>query len=183
MITDGIGKIFNDTCKETFGIKKPYTRKPMAKSTKPWFNYECKSARNIYHKTRRLYNRFKTDYYKNMLKIVSKTYKNVLSNNAKRFNAEKIKKLRNLKTRDPKEYGRLLNEDKQNKTSSVPINNFYQFFKTINDPLTTTTRGAEWNMQANMPLYEEINVPITEAEIVKQHTLLKTTNHQEMIIF
>ena len=35
MITDGIEKISNDTCKETFGIKKPYTRKPTAKSTKP----------------------------------------------------------------------------------------------------------------------------------------------------
>ena len=173
MITDGIENLFNDTCKETFGIKKPYTRKSTAKSTKPWFNYECKSARNIYHKTRRLYNRFKTDHYKNMLKIVSKTYKNVLSKNAKRFNAEKIEKLRNLKTRDPKEYWRLLNEEKQNKTSSVPINNFYQFFKTINDPPTTANRGAEWNMQANMPLNEEINVPINEAEIVKAAHSLK----------
>ena len=29
----------------------------------------------------RFYNRFKTDYYKNMLKVVRKTYKRILSKN------------------------------------------------------------------------------------------------------
>ena len=39
---------------------------------KPWFNRECKNARNIYHKIRRLYNKYKTNHFKNLLKLLVK---------------------------------------------------------------------------------------------------------------
>ena len=72
-----IESLFHSACSNTFGMTTP-KKTIVKKSNKPWFNAGCRSARNLYHKTRRPYNRFKTDYYKNMLKTVCKNYKQVI---------------------------------------------------------------------------------------------------------
>ena len=91
----GVGTLFEATAKETFGSinikkKKSKTIKP---HVKPWFNAECSRAHNMYHRSRRLYNKYKTDYYKNILKIVSKKYKKTLSFNNRQFTTEKSNEL------------------------------------------------------------------------------------------
>ena len=78
-IVQKIETLFTSNSKITFGVKKP--KPPKNKTNKQWFNTECKNARNIYHNTRKLYNKYKSEYYKNRLKIVSKEYKNIISQN------------------------------------------------------------------------------------------------------
>ena len=73
-----IGKLFNTCSKETFG-EVANTNSYHYNKIKPWFNGECFRARNLYHKCRRMYNKYKSSYYKNILKIVSKKYKTTLS--------------------------------------------------------------------------------------------------------
>ena len=62
-VTHEIENLFHSACKNTFGMCTTNESKEK-KSNKPWFNADCRSARNLYHKIRRLYNRSKSEYYK-----------------------------------------------------------------------------------------------------------------------
>ena len=73
--------LFTSNSKETFGVVSQKSYKNY--TNKKWFNAECRNARNRYHYTRKIYNK---------LKIVSKEYKNIISQNV-----EKIKKYKNWK--------------------------------------------------------------------------------------
>ena len=75
-----IGFLFNSTARNTFGTKYIRTDtkiKNRRSCFKPWFNTQCFQALNLYHKSRKMYNKYKTEYYKNILKIVSKKYENI----------------------------------------------------------------------------------------------------------
>ena len=77
-IVTGLSSLFKDCADKTFGQPKLKAKnKQHAKYSnfKPWFNIPCIRARNLYHKTRKMYSRYKSDYYKNMLKVVSTNYK------------------------------------------------------------------------------------------------------------
>ena len=57
-IVQDIGNLFQSTAEVTFG----HTLSQQAKSTstgKPWFNRECRRARNLFHYARRLYHNLK----------------------------------------------------------------------------------------------------------------------------
>ena len=75
-----IGNLFKTCSKDTFGEKKTVFPKFKDK-VKLWFYLDCRNARNLYHRCRRMYNKHKTNYYKNILKIVSKKYKRTLTKN------------------------------------------------------------------------------------------------------
>ncbi|MCW4346970.1 MAG: reverse transcriptase domain-containing protein [Candidatus Thiodiazotropha endolucinida] len=130
-IINDIGSLFIHCSKDTFGYKK---QKPESRYSKfkPWFNRECINARNLYHKVRKTYNQHKNEYYKNMLKNVSKKYKNTLKLHSDKYKIERIQKLRNLKSNNPKEYWRVINSEKKKNNVTAPLNDFYEFYKQIN---------------------------------------------------
>ena len=99
---------------------------------KKWFNAECRAARSTYHKTRKLYNKYKTTHYKLLLKTVSKEYKNKMSQNIRRYKNNRIEKLKNLKYAKPREFWKIINsiDEKNNKTA--PLQDLYNYFKNIN---------------------------------------------------
>ena len=66
-----IGSLFDSSCRETFGMQNAFTINKQS-GFKPWFNTQCTRARNIYHKARKAYNRYKTSYYKNIKKYEQK---------------------------------------------------------------------------------------------------------------
>ena len=72
-VVKDIETLFEYACVQTFGIRKVKSNKNK-RPNKPWFNFECRNARNSYNKIRKLYNIHKTEYYKTLLKTVSKTY-------------------------------------------------------------------------------------------------------------
>ena len=76
-IVNDMESMFESACIKTFGTRKAKSNK-YKKPNEPWFSFECRNARNSYHKARKLNNIHKTEYYKTLLKTVSKTYKNTL---------------------------------------------------------------------------------------------------------
>ena len=69
-----IGSLLSSRSKTTFGTKTFRTdqkskTKNKKSNFKPWFNGQCFQARNFYHKSRKMYNKYKTEYYKNILKL------------------------------------------------------------------------------------------------------------------
>ena len=53
-IVQDIGNLFQSTAEVTFGHTKPHQTKNTS-TGKPWFNRECRRARNLFHYARRLY--------------------------------------------------------------------------------------------------------------------------------
>ena len=103
-VVNDIGNIFKDSATISFGTIKRNFKKVKNKNERPWFNRECRVARNVYHNTRRLYNRYKSEHNKNLLKTVSKNYKRSISKSIKSYDNARINKLRDLRSSNPKEY-------------------------------------------------------------------------------
>ena len=161
-------------------MKKKKNSKTIKPHVKPWFNAECSRARNMYHRSRRLYNKYKTDYYKNILKIVSKKYKKTLSFNNRRFITEKSNELRSLKHKHPREYWKIINSHKKGSNSQASLDEFYQFFKSTNEVNLDEDTGQTNDTSDDLPdetinanVENEVNQPITESEILKCVKLLK----------
>ncbi|XP_053380331.1 uncharacterized protein LOC128548841 [Mercenaria mercenaria] len=178
-IVSDIGKLFNDCSKQSFGViqnrANTYRNNNRIENNFPWFDRSCHNARNIYHKTRKTYNKYKTQYFKDMLKSVSKQYKCALRKAKNDYNANRIHKLRNLKYADPKQYWNIINGKSTQNEKTAKLNDFYEYFKDLNENLIDTENSSDENMSetANVNNNEEINVPITEKEILDAVKTLK----------
>ena len=134
-----------------------------------------------------MYNKYKTDYYKDLLKIVSKNYKRTLYTQNKIFKANRVEKLRRLKTNNPKEYWKIINSDKKNEDSQASLEDLFNFYQHMNEKNTNdddddndgdddNENGDGKNMDDNdlqNLVNEEINQPITYEELSKAIKALK----------
>ena len=174
-IVSDITSIFSTCSKRTFGINSSKAGKNKVNNGKfPWFERSCHEMRDVYHKTRKAYNKYKTQYFKNLLKDISKRYKSTLNQAKNKYNIHKIEKIRKLKHADPRKYWKILNDKKEDTESPASIEDFYQYFKQINENNNPEEETAD---QINNIVYsdvnEEINNPITEQEILKAVKSLK----------
>lgn len=168
-IIDDISQIFMKGCEKTFGHYKP--KSDTKKRNKPWFNTECFSARNTYHKIRRLYNKHKTVQYKSILNTVSKTYKNVMAKNIRQHRNERAEKLRKLKSSNPKDYWRILNSKSVQNSKIAALKDLYSYFKNVNE--SNIEDSTPYTNIPDCPINENINLPITSDEISKTIKSLK----------
>ena len=171
-----IEELFLKASKSMFGIRKQTNYKIKKNNNKSWFDNNCKMARNSYHMIRRLYNRNETLENKNLLKTVSKEYKNVIKQSISRFKTEKINKLKNLKNAKPKEFWKIINSvDKKENNSNVPLEDLYKYFEEINAQQNDDEiqENNESSTQEFIMLNEEINQAITANEIFSAIKSLK----------
>ena len=171
LVVNQIENLFKTTALTSFGLKKQ-TKQDVTQNLqrKKWFNAECRAARSTYHKTRKLYNKYKTTHYKLLLKTVSKEYKNKMSQNIRRFKNNRIEKLKNLKYA---KLWKIINsiDEKNNKTA--PLQDLYNYFKNINQGNDTEDEDTQSNEQFTQNINMHINQPFTDNEIIKAVTKLK----------
>ncbi|MEW8546328.1 MAG: reverse transcriptase family protein [Candidatus Thiodiazotropha sp.] len=174
-----IGNLFETCTNETFGAPKSgikHEKYAKYDNFKPWFNSTCIRARNLYHKTRKMYNRYKSEYYKNLLKVISKSYKTTLAVQHRKYNDKKICRLRNLRKNNPKEYWKIINSSKTEENPSASLTDFYNFFKNVNaqDDAGCTGYSPNFNINENIESNnDEINKEINENEILAATKSLK----------
>ena len=174
-IVGEIGVLFEESAKNSFGYLRPKNNKK-SKFSKPWFNFSCRKARNVYHIARKLYNKNKSETNRIRLKQVSKEYKSTLYKNQKQYKNVNINKLRNLKTSNPREYWRILNSHQTKQKTEACLDDLYNYFKNINESGQTSNDPNNiptFDSPENQELNEELNLPITEAEILKAINGLK----------
>jgi hypothetical protein len=177
-ITQQIETIFLENCQNSFGKKEPIKKKRENKTNnfKKWFDGKCHRARNKYHNARKIYNKYKTENNKQLLKEISKEYKQTLNTTFNKYRSNNVQKLRTMKTSNPKEYWKAINKlnNKSNNDDEAKLNDFYIFFKNINsneensDDITQELDLTEINR-----INEEINSEITQDEIIKTIRTLK----------
>jgi hypothetical protein len=71
---------------------------------KAWFNKNCELSRKEYHKAKNAYNSNSNSSTKENLRSSSKEYKAQINKEYKLYHTELMKKIRNLKSSDPKKY-------------------------------------------------------------------------------
>ena len=111
LVTD-IGQVLLNSAKQTFGVKLVNTnsskKKIITKGDKPWFDIECKRARQYYRKMKR--KKGESQYSYNLAKNSEKEYKKVLNKAMKNYRKKMTKKMQNLRFQNTKEYWRILNQ-------------------------------------------------------------------------
>ena len=174
-----INNLYESCAQETFGFKNP-KQTDIYSNFKPWFNRNCINARNLYHKTRKMYNKYKNDYYKNLLKTVSKNYKRTLNTQSKLFKQNRVAKLRNLKTKNPKEYWKLINSERKHDETQASLDDLFHFYKDANAPNPNENDTNDSTVENDIDeeelqnfANEEINQPITYDELSKTVNSLK----------
>lgn len=181
-VVDAIREVWIDSVKTSFRKRK---KKNRSRSTqhKPWFNQSCKIAQKKYYKARRKNYRTSTPLSRSCLVQASKLY-------AKTLKAARLKqrhslhtKLRQMKSKKPKDFFSLLETRKQTYHNKQPsAEDFAKYFKqlTYSDKVTddnTNTECVELNMCDDGTATEEylciLNNEITESEILQAIGYLK----------
>ena len=125
-----------------------------------------------------MYNKYKTQFYKNKLKIVSKEYKNKISKSVKNFKNTRVDKLRKLRHTNAKEYWKIINSVEQKETRSPPLNDLYTYFKNLNSSDSSQSSEDASGHEERQPdsfreINHEINQAISESEIISAIKKLK----------
>lgn len=79
-----------------------------------------------------MFNKYKTPYYKNLLKSVRKEYKLSISKNVKKFKNQRVEKLKSIKTTNPKEFWKIINSVDKTCSKLPPLDELHNFFKNLN---------------------------------------------------
>jgi hypothetical protein len=171
LVTD-IGQVLLDSAKQTFGVKLVNTnyskKKKIAKGDKPWFDIDCKRARQNYRKMKR--KKGESQYSYNLAKDSEKEYKTVLNKAMKNYRKKMTKEMKNLRSQNTQEYWQILNQCDHSSQPNIPFLDLVDFFKDLNSSVSDNvneenTQKLEQN-SVNL-LNERINRNITQNEIFK----------------
>ena len=149
---------------------KPKNKKP--NSNKPFFNTACKTSRQEYNKFKKTL-KGKPKVTKNPeLNALAKKHKKLIRREKRNFDKELNKKLITLKSTNPGEYWKIINNGKKKiKTGNIPLNTLFDHFHDLNKSKT--------NANVNIPdspiqnSNESINRAFTIDEINKHINSLK----------
>ena len=147
-IINQIGNIFLTASKTTYSHNRvstpPHGSEPRNAKRKKWFNNECRRARNLYHTTRKTYNRHKNTHNKEQLKHVSKAYKQVISKNVRKHNSKNIAKLKKKdEARKTQGLWEIINSATKTNKKNAPLDDLFQYFKNLNTIQKTKMRNPK----------------------------------------
>ncbi|CAG2216686.1 unnamed protein product [Mytilus edulis] len=176
-LIDDLCNIFVKSGKTTFGtytVKQTKKRGDFGNKNKPWFDEECKFARQNYRKLKR---RFKSkNHSKNHSDMLNaeKAYKNILDSKFRNFRKDLSDKIQNLRGKNPKEYWKILNQNKRKKQPDIDIGKLHDFFKNLNAAPEDekNVQLPEINPMQCEQMNEHINSPFSKDEIL-QNTIFR----------
>lgn len=175
-IAKDICTVFVNTARETFGMSKHVDNFSNEKSSKPWFNRVCRTARRKYHLAKRLYNRNNSTDNKENLKVLSKQYKRTMDGCIKDYKKTITKKLVNLRSTNPKDYWKILHGSRRDEKCAVSIDDMFQFLKDMNEGCENGESNIDNPDFIGTCMYDDIlNGEISDEEIVAAVKKLKNS--------
>jgi hypothetical protein len=146
--------------------------KHKSKPRQPWFNNDCKITRSQYFKAKRRNKKVRSTDSREALRKHSKEYKKATRKAFKDFNRNLKKKLRNLRTSDPKTYWEILNGAKS-KINKVAIEVFLEHFKKLNTANSSSTDPHTHDQAPTSLENSDLDYYFTEDEVQKVATHLR----------
>ena len=128
--------------------------------------------RRKWHSAKNVYRFNKNEANRAALNRTSKEYKKTMRQSYIKFKRFNIKKLRNMKSTNPKIYWRIINGGKQDAVQAS-VENLFAFFKNTNSKNISDSSDPAFVRPENPQTNEQINMKITLTEIEKQLKSLK----------
>ena len=155
-----------------------------SKQKQPWYDDECKMFQSDFYKYLNCYRKDKfDDNRENMVRARSK-YKSLIRSKKYNYEQQQTRKLENLRSKNAKEYWKLLKSMCVKTTTDCKIStdNFARYFKSINDPDSVFFQPDEEVVLFNeryikgefQCMFDELNVNIQMNEVLKACKELKT---------
>ena len=161
-IIERISFIFENASEAAF----PTARNKKKSNDKPWFGSCCKTARRKYHLAKKQYNRNNTPTNRANLTECSRQYKKTMNKFIAKHKKTTQQKLRNLQSKNPKDYWKFINSLKNKTATNTPtLEEFYEHFKMLN-----MAESSENDTQHRFPSSENnasLNARITPDEILR----------------
>lgn len=161
------------------GNVKFHLNKWKKKSTnQPWFTKTCNLNRKLLYGAKHKCRRIRSVANKNRLKVCSKKYKTEMREARKTFNKEIHKKLRSIKSSNPKDYWAIINNDDKKVASRIKTEILFEHFKklnqiTNNDKTSDNTTNSNDNDSFSINDENPFNLPFTDEEITKSSVKLR----------
>ena len=147
------------------------TTKPK-KQNKPWFDHDCHLKRKQYIRIKNRLKRIESNQTEETLKHENKVYKKFINKKRNIYNKKLHKKLRNLRSSNPKEYWNMLNPRKSNANKDIGIKPLYDHFKLLNNVTDQSNVSFDIN-RISIEGDDALNKDFTYAEIDKLINKLK----------
>ena len=172
-ITDEICTVYTSSAKEAFGVRildNPAHKTKRFK--KPWFTKYCSNARQNYRKAKRIYKRFGGEVFKHDFYVKERRYKQTLKKSVITHKSAMKSKLNTLRSKNPKEYWKIINGKPRKRRNDVPLNELYEFFRELNDNADEPVDPDyvlsmdEMSILSNIDVNIDINEPISVDEIL-----------------
>jgi len=130
-VTEEIALIFRNAAQATFPSRNTVNYSTKSKN-KPWFGPKCNAARKNYHEAKQNYKISPNSDNKLRLQNASKQYKRTMNFYIKKYQTNNQSKLRNLSSKNPKQYWKFLNslKPKQQHDKSPSLEIFTNILKT-----------------------------------------------------
>ena len=139
---------------------------------KKWFNEQCKFSKKNYNKFKNRMNKPPTVVEQINLRTLATNHRKLTRRVRRNYYKDLNNRLKTLKTNNPREYWRILNEGKNKvKIGNIPNISFQNHFSDLNVN-TSTKKGPILGLQ-NQQTNESLNVPFTIEEICKHIKKLK----------
>ena len=107
-IVENIKNIFIDAAESISNHRPKHNNDCQQKSSNKWFNNECVKSRRNYRKAKRHFYKLKNDNNKKALSDALKAYKKTIKIQQKNYNKFFCKKLREIKSKDPRTFWKIL---------------------------------------------------------------------------
>ena len=132
-ISDKISETLLDSARKTFPTKLSKNNHGRSTKKAAWFSQECRNKRKLYLKAKKRNNICKSEVSREDLKIKSKAYKKEIAIARRDFSRRFNDDLRKMKTKNPKQYWKLINDCNKCKTPPVQLPELNEHFKNLSD--------------------------------------------------
>lgn len=165
--------------------KKQYSCHKPKKTRKEWFDNDCKFARQQYHTSKNRHRKLRNAESFNDMVNNSKVYKKLLNSKVRTFQNNVNKKLKNLRSSDPKSFWSLLNKytgQRKETLSKITSEVFYEHFLNLNQSVDNNDDNFhDLDFETLASNNDTLNEPFTVNEIKK--SILNLKNNKTPSLF
>ena len=174
-LTSSFCNLFKDSAKKCDMYEKRCSKKKVGtrvrqKKDLPWIDNECRNARKIYRRARRNH-RIRTNLVMNaVVNRAYKQYKTLIDKNYNIFVSNTRKKIRKLRTTNPKKYWKIINgtkTEKQSEMSAISKEVLAEHFENLSNVEPGELFEPSLNENDVHVVNEQLNAVITKEEVLK----------------
>ncbi|XP_063427570.1 asparagine-rich protein-like [Mytilus trossulus] len=195
IVTD-ICDTLTESAKTTFGtstFNKTMFKCSKNQFSKDWYNKDCKKAQREFRKSQRLYKHYGSNIFKERLRQSELHYKKVMDVNIKNHNTEMSKKMKGLKTKNPKEFWKLFNRgthpvfarSRQNSTVNIEDDDHYSEIRESMMVRPMTVNGRKLSIRSSYIDSDDSNDQYHRIELatsLQKPNLKNSTNEYTTLI-